>query len=404
MTTRKVLTGAVVVASLGYFVDIYDLLLFSIVRVKSLTDLGLTGTDLTDKGLLLINMQMGGMLIGGILFGILGDKKGRLSILFGSIILYSIANILNGFVHDYQTYVILRFVAGVGLAGELGAGVSLVTESLPKEIRGLGTMIIATVGVSGAILAWFVADTFNWRTAYFIGGGIGLLLLALRVGVYESRMFSKMKTSATVSKGNFLSLFTNFNRFKRYVTCILIGIQFWYIVGILITLSPEFARAMHVQGEVQAGKSVMFYYAGLVLGDFASGYLSYIFKSRKNILILFLTLTTLGNVAFFSAHGISRDLFYIMCFVMGSFSGYWALFVTVAAENFGTNLRATVATTVPNFVRGSLVPISALFAYLKMRTDLIHAAIIVGIICVVLSFLGIFMFKDTYFKDLDYYE
>lgn len=401
---KRILTVSVVVASLGYFVDIYDLLLFSIVRIKSLTDLGLAGSDLTDKGLLLINMQMGGMLIGGILFGVLGDKKGRISILFGSILLYSLANILNGFVHDYQDYAILRFIAGIGLAGELGAGVSLVSESLPTETRGLGTMIIATVGVSGAVLAWLVAETFNWRTAYFIGGGIGLLLLALRIGVFESGMYSKMKEVKSVSKGDFLSLFTNFDRFKRYMICIFIGLQFWYIVGILITLSPEFARTLNVMGEIQAGKSVMYFYTGLILGDFASGFLSYLVKSRKKILALFIVLSSLGNVFFFSAHGISKDLFYILIFVMGILSGYWALFVTVAAESFGTNLRATVATTVPNFVRGSLVPISALFAFLKRSSDINQAGMIVGAICMVISFFGIYMYQETYHKNLDYYE
>lgn len=404
MNAKKVFTVAVLVAALGYFVDIYDLLLFSIVRVKSLTDLGLTGADLTDKGLLLINMQMAGMLIGGIVFGILGDKKGRLSILFGSILLYSIANILNGFVKDYQTYAILRFLAGVGLAGELGAGVSLVSESLPKEVRGLGTMIIASVGVSGAVLAWFVADLFTWRTAYFIGGGGGLLLLALRIGVFESGLFSKMKSSAHISKGNFLSLFTSFDRFKRFASCILIGCQFWYMVGILITLSPEFAKALHVDGAIVAGKAVMFTYAGLTLGDFASGLLSYLFKSRKKVLLLFMLLSSLGNIGFFFIDGLRSDLFYLGCFFMGLFSGYWALFVTVAAENFGTNLRATVATSVPNFVRGSLVPISALFAFLKVHTGLLQAGLIVGLICIAISFLGLYLYRDTYFKDLDYYE
>lgn len=403
-TLKNVLTVAVLVAALGYFVDIYDLLLFSIVRVKSLTDLGLSGSDLTDKGLLLINMQMGGMLIGGVLFGILGDKKGRLSILFGSILLYSIANILNGFVQSYQAYAILRFVAGVGLAGELGAGVSLVSESLPKEVRGLGTMIIASVGVSGAILAWLVADHFEWRTTYFIGGGFGLLLLALRFGVYESGMFDKMKDTKNISKGNFLSLFTSLDRFKRYTACILIGCQFWFMVGILITLSPEFAKALHIDGTVLAGKAVMFCYAGLTLGDFLSGLLSFIFKSRKKILILFLILSSLANLTFFFIDGISSQFFYGFCFLMGLCSGYWALFVTVAAENFGTNLRATVATTVPNFVRGFLVPISALFAYLKIQTDIRHAGIYVAIICIVISFFGIYLYRDTYSKDLDYYD
>ena len=310
---KKLFTAAVLVAALGYFVDIYDLLLFSIVRVKSLTDLGLTGADLTDKGLLLINMQMAGMPIGGILFGILGDKKGRLSILFGSILLYSIANILNGFVQSYQAYAVLRFIAGVGLAGELGAGVSLVSESLPNEVRGLGTMVIASVGVGGAVLAWVIADLFAWRTTYFIGGGFGLLLPALRFGVSESGMFDKMTVAKNVAKGNFLSLFTSLDRFKRYMACILIGCQFWFMVGILINLSPEFAKALHVDG-------------------------------------------------------------------------------------------AIVATTVPNFVRGFLVPVSALFAYLKMQTGLLHSGMIVAAVCIAISFFGIYLYRDTYSKDLDYYE
>ncbi len=401
---KSAFTLAVVVAALGYFVDIYDLLLFSIVRTRSLSDLGLTGIDLTDKGLLLINMQMAGMLLGGILFGILGDKKGRLSVLFGSILLYSVANILNGFVHDYQTYALLRFLAGIGLAGELGAGVSLVSESLPKNLRGIGTTIIASVGVSGAVLAWFIADTFTWRTAYFIGGGFGLLLLILRVSVFESGLYSKMKVSSEIPRGQFLSLFTNIHRFKRYICCIFIGIQFWFMVGILITLSPEFAKALHVNGAIQAGKAVMFCYAGLTIGDLASGLMSYYFKSRKKVLLFFLVLSSIGNLSYFFMDGINAETFYTICFFMGLFSGYWALFVTIAAENFGTNLRATVATTVPNFVRGSLVPISALFFFLKSKTDMIHSGFIVGIMCVAISFYGIYIYKDTYSLDLDYYE
>ena len=349
-------------------------------------------------------MQMAGMLIGGIIFGVLGDKKGRLSILFGSILLYSIANILNGFVHDYQTYAILRFIAGIGLAGELGAGVTLVSESLPKEIRGLGTMLIATVGVSGAIFAWFVSEHFAWRTSYFIGGGLGLCLLALRVGVRESKIFSQMDNDQEIKKGQFLSLFTNLDRFKRYMSCILLGFQFWFMVGILITLSPEFAKALKITGSIAAGKAVMYCYAGLTLGDFLSGYLSYLFKSRKKVLILFLVLSSLCNLSFFFLNGFSELFFYGFCFLMGLLSGYWALFVTIAAENFGTNLRATVATTVPNFVRGSLVPISVLFAFLKTQTNILNSGIIVGCVCMLLSFIGVYMYRDTYSRDLDFYE
>ncbi len=395
---------AVIVSALGYFVDIYDLLLFSIVRVRSLTDLGLTGSDITDKGLFLINVQMVGLLLGGILFGILGDKKGRLTILFGSILLYSVANLLNSFVQTVEQYAILRFIAGVGLAGELGAGVALVAESLPKETRGYGTMIIASVGLSGAALAWAVAELFNWRTAFLIGGLMGIALLLLRVRVFESGLFDRMKKDSTVSRGNFLMLFTRWSLFKKYLSCILIAIQTWYIVGILITLSPEFTKELGVSGTIDAGKAVLFSYLGISLGDLFTGLLSQLLKSRKKVLALFLAFSSAMILWYFSVRNISSELFYVICFLLGMSTGYWAIFVTVAAEKFGTNIRATVATTAPNFVRGSLVPISWLFAQLKPSLGLLNAGAVVGAVCVALSFLGLWMSEETFGKDLDYFE
>ena len=174
-------------------VDMYDLFLFSINRVSSLKSLHISGEQLLADGIMLLNLQMAGMLIGGIFWGIMGDKKGRLSVLFGSILIYSIANIGNGFVTTVTQYAVLRFIAGFGLAGELGAGITLVTEILPKERRGYGTTLVATVGIMGALLAYFVSHLFDWRTAYFIGGGLGLILMILRVRVFESGMFMKLK-------------------------------------------------------------------------------------------------------------------------------------------------------------------------------------------------------------------
>ncbi len=394
---------AVLVSALGYFVDIYDLLLFSIVRVRSLTDLGLSGSQITDQGLFLINVQMTGLLLGGILFGILGDKKGRLTILFGSILLYSVANLLNSFVQNVEQYAVLRFIAGIGLAGELGAGVALVTESMSKETRGYGTMIIASVGLSGAALAWAVAELFDWRTAFFIGGIMGLALLFLRLKVFESGLFDKMKSSS-VTRGNFLLLFTRWDLFKKYISTILVAIQTWYIVGILITLSPEFTKEMGVLGTVEAGKAVLFSYLGISLGDLFSGLLSQLLKSRIKVFAIFLVFSSLMILLYFSLRNISSEMFYVVCFFMGFSTGYWAIFVTVAAERFGTNIRATVATTAPNFVRGSLVPISWLFAQLKPSMGLLHAGALVGLVCVVLSFWGLWMSEETFAKDLDYFE
>ena len=399
----KVLSLPVIIAALGYFVDIYDLVLFSIVRVPSLKALGLQGQELIDQGVFLLNMQMAGMLVGGILWGVLGDRKGRLKIMFASIFLYSVANLLNGLATTLPTYALLRFVAGVGLAGELGAGITLVSEVLHKSVRGYGTMLVASIGVSGAILANFVAKTFDWRNAFFIGGVLGLLLLLTRISVAESGMFKQMAT-ATVSKGNFLSLFTSRERFSRYLHSILIGIPTWFVVGVLITFSPEFAKALGVTGAISAGNAVMFCYLGLVFGDLASGLLSQALKSRKKVVLVFLLLTIAGIAWYFLASGVSPTFFYTICAFLGFGSGYWAIFVTIAAEQFGTNMRATVATTVPNFVRGMVVPITILFQLCRKQFGLEAGALIVGGLCLAIALFSLWRLQETFHKDLDYFE
>jgi MFS transporter, putative metabolite:H+ symporter len=398
------LNASVIVAALGYFVDIYDLVLFSIVRIPSLRELGVTDqAELLEQGVLLLNMQMAGMLLGGIAWGILGDKKGRLSVLFGSIFLYSIANIMNGFVTDIPMYAFLRFVAGVGLAGELGAGITLVSEVLPKEKRGYGTMAVATIGISGAILAGIIGEYFGWRTAYFIGGGLGMLLLFLRVGVFESGMFSNIKTS-NVTRGNFISLFTNKKRFWKYLKCILIGIPIWYIVGILITFSPEFGIALGIQETVSAAKAISFCYLGLVFGDFLSGFLSQKFRNRRIVVLIFILLSGIAIGTYLLGSNFSLNSFYILCTILGFTSGYWAVFITIAAEQFGTNIRATVTTTVPNFVRGAVVPLTLAFGYLKTSTGLVPSALILGALSIAIAILAILTLEETYGKDLDFTE
>ncbi|MGJ1431194.1 MFS transporter [Sphingobacterium spiritivorum] len=401
----KILNAAVIVAALGYFVDIYDLLLFSIVRVPSLQALGYSGEQLTNHGIFLLNIQMIGMLVGGIFWGILGDKKGRLSVLFGSICLYSIANIANGFVTTIEGYSLWRLVAGIGLAGELGAGITLVTEIMPKEKRGLATTIVASVGVSGAVVAYFVAQFFSWEVCYFIGGGLGLSLLALRIGVRESAMFAKTLHQKHASRGDFLSLFKDTGRFLKYLKCIIIGVPLWFVVGILITLSPEFGKVLGVQGEVSAGAAVACCYGGLVVGDILSGFLSQILKSRKKVVYVFLSLAVISVSAYFSLTGLSVTAFYFICFFLGLSVGYWVIFMTIAAEQFGTNIRATVTTTVPNFVRGAVVPLTILFQFLYTSFDnLIYAGICVGLLCLLLAFWAIRGMQETFSKDLNYLE
>lgn len=396
--------AAVLLAALGYFVDIYDLILFSIVRVASLRDIGVAPESLLDTGLLLINMQMSGMLVGGLLWGILGDKKGRLSVLFGSIAMYSLANIANGFVHSVPAYAVLRFIAGIGLAGELGAGITLVCELMPKETRGYGTMVVAGVGIAGGVVAGLVGDWFGWRNAYFIGGVMGLALLTLRVGVYESGIFDKVLKNDNVRRGDFFMLFATKDRVIRYLSCIALGVPVWFVIGILATFAPEFGKALEMPELPTGSRAVMWLYAGCALGDFASGGLSQLLRSRKNAALIFVLATAASSAVYLNLQGASLGAFYATCGVLGFFSGYWAIFVTIASEQFGTNIRATATTTVPNFVRGSLVAVSWAFTALKPSQGILVAAGVVGAACFALALLSLLGLRETFSKDLDYLE
>jgi MFS family permease len=393
----------VMVAALGYLVDMYDLFLFSIVRVPSLKAIGFAGDDLLSNGVLLLNVQMAGLLLGGIFWGILGDKRGRLSVLFGSIIIYSLANIANGFVQTIDQYIILRFIAGVGLAGELGAGITLVAETLPKEIRGYGTTLVATMGVLGAILAYFITDLTDWRVSYFIGGGLGLLLLVLRMKVFESGMFKSIK-ERKIQRGNMLMLFNSRQRFAKYFKCILVGLPIWFVVGILITFSPEFGKAIGIDQPVEAGKAVMFAFSGQVAGDIVSGFISQYFKSRKKAILVFLVLSSLFILAYLLVPAKQLFAFYAICACLGFANGYWTLFITISAELFGINLRSTVATTAPNFVRGAIIPLTAIFIWLKPQVGIINSALAVGLGTLLIAFLALWFLDETFSKDLNYIE
>lgn len=408
---KSVLTPAVIIAALGYFVDIYDLLLFSVIWKPSLRDIGVSPQDLLATGEWLINLQMAGLLIGGILWGVMGDKRGRLSVLFGSIITYSLANLMNGFVDEVWQYALLRFIAGIGLAGELGAGITLVSESLPKDKRGLGTMLVAAVGVSGAVFAGLMwrflsdngADISAWRTCYFIGGALGLALLILRINVYESGMFTQL-VEKDVDRGNFFRLFNNKERFMRYIYCVLVGIPTWFSIGVLVTFSQSFAENMGVIGTVESGIAIMFAYSGITLGDFSSGFLSQLLRSRRKALLTFLLITAVGFLLYFSSHGRTAMQFYFIIGFLGFGTGFWAIVVTNAAEQFGTNLRATVATTVPNFIRGSLPLLMLLYKGLQIYFTQWQSAVAVAVTCVIIPLWALQHTKETFGKDLDYIE
>ena len=398
----------VIVAALGYFVDIYDLLLFLVERRDSLKEiLGATASndEIQRVGKQLLNWQMGGMLIGGIFWGILGDKKGRLSVLFGSILLYSIANIANGFVQSVPQYAILRFISGFGLAGELGAGITLVSETMSKEKRGIGTMIVATIGVFGAVVAGFMGNVIeNWRYSFFLGGGMGLALLLMRIGVFESGMFESVKEKK-VARGNILSLFKSRKNTFKYLNIILVAVAVWYVMGVLVGFAPEMMDKLGVKSFVpENGKCVMFAYLGITIGDFASGLLSQLLKSRKKALGTFLFLTGIGIVLYFTVATYSEAVFYSTILFIGFATGYWAVFMSTASELFGTNIRATVTTTAPNFVRGSLIFVTMLIDLIGVYTNRIEAIIITGVLLFIIAIIALWKLEETFNKDLNYTE
>lgn len=406
----RLLNAAVIVAALGYFVDIYDLLLFIVVGKQSLV--ALYGADIDKsflqlKTTLLLDVQMVGMLLGGILWGVLGDKKGRLSVLFGSIFLYSAANIANAFVQNEAQYIVCRFLAGIGLAGELGAGITLVSEILPPKKRGYGTMIVASVGLTGAIVAGLVGNLTDWRTAFLIGGALGLSLLVLRISVRESGMFHDAEREEGVGRGNFFALFATRERALRYLACIFLGLPTWFVVGVLVKDSPHFAEQLGVQHyeTIKSGTAVMCTYAGLVAGDLLTGLLSQYWRSRKRVMLVFLLANLLISLLVVNLYGVTPSLYYFVYFLLGVSVGFWVIFVSIAAEQFGTNLRATVTTTVPNFNRGALVPLSLFFLFLKNETgSMITAAMAVSVLCTAVGLLCLYYLKETFGKDLNYLE
>ncbi len=405
-----ILSIPVIVAALGYFVDIYDLLLFTIVREPSLASLGVDLTikkDVIAASTSVINWQMWGLLIGGIIWGVMGDKRGRLSVLFGSIIIYSIANFFTAFVTTVEEYSYARFVAGIGLAGELGAGITLVSELLPKTKRGIGTSLVAGIGLFGAVAAYFTFKfTDDWRLCYKIGAGLGVVLLFLRISVAESGLFKQIQ-QRKVSRGNFFMFFQNQKRFKKYILAILIGMPTWFVIGILVNLSNRFATEFYGENKIESGRAIMYAYAAIAIGDILIGFISQYFKSRKKALYLFYFFAIISGIYFFSGNIQNDASMYIACAALGFSTGFWAIFVTMGAEQFGTNLRATAATTIPNFVRGSLPLINLMFVGLFQQSigwSFVKSAMITGVIVMAITLIAAYFTEETFHKDLDYIE
>ncbi len=404
---HSVFSLVVIVAALGYFVDIYDLLLFTIVKKSSMLGVGATDSTMLADSTHVINWQMSGLLIGGILWGILGDKKGRLSVLFGSIILYSIANFITAYITTVDQYAWCRFLAGLGLAGELGAGITLVSELLPQNKRGIGTSMVAGIGLSGAVFAYFTYQlTTDWRLCYKIGGGLGIALLLLRVTVAESGMFKQVKATNVV-RGNFFMLFNKWDRFKKYLLAILVGLPTWYVIGILVNQSDRFGKAMFGSTTIDSGKSIMFAYASIAAGDMFVGLVSQFFKSRKKALLLYYSISIVSLILFFSSYNNTDTSMYSICALLGFSTGFWAIFITMGAEHFGTNLRATAATTIPNMVRGALPLINLMFLDLFQKNwhwTLINSGIVTGIVVMSITLIAFYFTEETFHKDLNYVE
>ncbi len=408
---QHLLSLPVIVAALGYFVDIYDLQLFAIVRVVSLKSLGLSKEEVDTVGVSIINIQMVGLLLGGILWGTLGDKKGRLSVLFGSILMYSIANILCGFIpmisfmDKITAYKILRFIAGVGLAGELGAGITLISEILPKHLRAKGTSLVAGVGLFGGVVANFTVKlSGDWTIAYFIGGGMGLMLLFMRLGLIESGIFNSINQRKDVIRGDFFAFFTNKNRFLKYLKCICIGLPTWYFLGIIIYMSNKFGETFGIIEPVEPGMAIMYSYIGISAGDIFSGFLSHSLRSRKKAIIIMTGMTMIGIIFFLYGGLKTPQGIYTTAALIGFFTGFWAMFVTVAAEQFGTNLRASAATTVPNMVRGAVVIMNLFMGAMVPGLGLISATTFLGVLVFGLAFYSTYSIDETHDKDLDFVE
>jgi MFS family permease len=396
----------VLVAALGYFVDVYDLIIFSVVRVESLAALGYSGDDLTSKGVLLLNLQLGGMLAGGIFWGMLGDRRGRLSILFGSIILYSLANLANAFVTNIEQYALCRLLAGIGLAGEIGAGITLVAELLPKDKRGLGTTLVATLGVIGGFVAALTGGWLDWKTAYIVGGCMGLALLALRVAAAESGLFAQIAHDPGVSRGDLRLLFGEAACLSRFLRCTLIGMPIWFILGLIVTFSPEIGTTLGIATPLTSATAVLWFYGGIVLGDLVSGLFSQVMRSRRTALFTFI----LGSLASFLVMlnlpqgWLRADIYYLFCGLTGFFSGYWAVFLVTASESFGTNLRATVTTSVPNIVRGGAVILSSLFLALKATLGVTGSLQAIGLGVFAVALYCVWSIRETFGIDLAYIE
>ncbi|AFK03352.1 major facilitator superfamily MFS_1 [Emticicia oligotrophica DSM 17448] len=394
---------AIIASALGFFVDLYDIMILSVVRKPSLLAMGVAEADLLSKGVWLINIQMAGMLLGGFIWGIIGDKMGRLSVLFGSIILYSTATFANAYAPNFEIYLLLRFLAGIGLAGELGAAITLVTEQMPQKFRGIGPAIIGGCGMLGAIFGAFIGGKYSWQFTYQLGGGLGFVLLILRLGVLESGLFNEMK-GKTSNRGDLRLLFKNKDYIKKYISICVLGFPVWYVNGVVMTFTPEIAKAWGMTQAPTVSEVVIYYFLGLTFGDLTGGFVSQYFQSRKKAIRLYLSLYALAAIVFFVVGNQSAFIYKALILFLGFCVGYSIVLLTLAAEQYGTNIRATVTTSSLNILRATVIPQTLLFEFLNPYIGTVNSAMAVGVVAILLAFWGLSNLEETFHKDLNYME
>jgi MFS family permease len=401
--TTRTMAIVVAVAALGYFVDMYDLVLFSVVRVESLRDLGVAPESIMDVGVLLFNCQMAGMLLGGVLWGVLGDKRGRVTTMYGSIAVYSVANLLNAFVTGTPAYAVLRFVAGIGLAGELGAAVTLVAETVPQTKRGYGTSIVASVGILGALPAASITHYSSWRIAYVVGGILGIVLLVSRLKLNESGIF-RLASAGRVASGDVAAFFKDRDRAWRYIRCVAVGVPLWFALGVLTAFAPEITKELGVSAPVAVGTAVIYQFTGAALGNIVAGALSQWFRHRIKVIGIFTGLTAATSLLFLFSYGVTPSFFYGLFFLLGLVTGHWGVFATTAAEQFGTNLRATAASSIPNVVRASVIPMTLAIQTMSPHLGLRESVLGIGFVVIAVALASLRKMKDTFDRDLAFIE
>jgi hypothetical protein len=247
-------------------------------------------------------------------------------------------------------------------------------------------------------------ELFDWRTCYYIGGALGLTLLLLRMQVKESVLFKQVK-QAGVKRGDFLMFFNNKERALLYLRCIMIGIPAWYIIGVLVTFSDQFGKEFGIEG-IDPGKAIMYQYMAIAFGDLTAGLLSKLLNSRKKALFVFYGITTLFLGLYFGLRGGgSAQNMYWLCAGLGFGTGFSVIYITMSAEQFGTNLRATAAVTIPNMVRGALPLIIILFKGMRNWTgSYVTGAVLTGALLMLIAVYAAIGIRETYNKELDFVE